>query len=527
MATPEAPDIVADRIAPDMEEEILKAVKFWKHPSLTTIPSKEKMEYLKSRGLSETDIHVVWEKVSEDDTNDMRDFISPPPAQTQAQTPEEEETPHKIALIAVGGMLGLTAAAAVRWLNGGDFALFPPVTSPASDKQQVFHPKEDENDDDEEEVQEPVQDNEHESLLSEQIQELTELVKAQRETQELVLQTVTAQKNKHVTDESMALLKTSQPLLEIEDLLKQLPNDNEIARKALDKLTKYLEDDGAKKKVVISNMSVESQPTTTTCQQTSSTTCLRQVIQQLTLENINVADLQSGCQVLYLYVVHLSSHPKVPRYRKIYTSNGSFQKVEKLNGGVELLLAVGFVESEGCLEWQPDNEQESLTTLQEASAALSILKTSSSGNDKETLCKMALSTLPRSCTPTPMPNDYSLRDMTMTPQSGEIISPPTTKKHPNVNSSLPTPYSSPDTQELLSPGTTILNEISQEDSLLDMPAEDDVDDGTGRLLFQPPPAAAFRPVLPKMQLAMREGKYEDDEETINQLLVASGDEMML
>ena len=30
-----------------------------------------------------------------------------------------------VSLVALGGMVGLTAAAAARWLNGGDFQLLP------------------------------------------------------------------------------------------------------------------------------------------------------------------------------------------------------------------------------------------------------------------------------------------------------------------------------------------------------------------------------------------------------------------
>jgi PUB domain len=57
--------------------------------------------------------------------------------------------------------------------------------------------------------------------------------------------------------------------------------------------------------------------------------------------------LVSGAQLLYLYVVNVASHPRVPRYRKIFCNNESFQQhVADLAGARPLLEAVGFVERE-------------------------------------------------------------------------------------------------------------------------------------------------------------------------------------
>ena len=53
---------------------------------------------------------------------------------------------------------------------------------------------------------------------------------------------------------------------------------------------------------------------------------------------------RAGAQLLYLYCVNVSSHPRVPRYRKIFSSNESYQKnVATLTGAPALLEAVGFV----------------------------------------------------------------------------------------------------------------------------------------------------------------------------------------
>ena len=52
---------------PCRDAEIQKAVKFWNHPSLIAIPTQEKINYLKAKGLSDLDIHQVWEKLVNND----------------------------------------------------------------------------------------------------------------------------------------------------------------------------------------------------------------------------------------------------------------------------------------------------------------------------------------------------------------------------------------------------------------------------------------------------------------------------
>lgn len=107
----------------------------------------------------------------------------------------------------------------------------------------------------------------------------------------------------------------------------------------------------------------------------------------LVLQN-EAAPLRVGAQLLYLYAVNLSMHSSIPRYRKIFTSNESFQKVDALTGGRALLRAVGFIDEDNSLVWQPatggaDDETEALVVLGEVAVALGVLKSSSSPSSKE------------------------------------------------------------------------------------------------------------------------------------------------
>jgi len=106
------------------------------------------------------------------------------------------------------------------------------------------------------------------------------------------------------------------------------------------------------------------------------------------------ATLQSGAPMLRLYTLNLSKNPMVPRYRKIYTTNASFQnKVQKLVGAMDLLQSVGFIENDNILEWKPellsqaeDTDQiESTPTALNASKieyATSMMKAAASGIQK-------------------------------------------------------------------------------------------------------------------------------------------------
>jgi hypothetical protein len=119
------------------------------------------------------------------------------------------------------------------------------------------------------------------------------------------------------------------------------------------------------------------------------------------------------------------------------TSNESFQRVEQLVGGKEVLLAVGFIERHNYLEWEPQNSDEvsddDLTPLKEASAALSILMNQRQGDSSDTVLTSALAVLSgRASSPPPeavMSVDVpDSQFQTPTNAKDFIVSPPTTKK---------------------------------------------------------------------------------------------------
>ena len=93
--------------------------------------------------------------------------------------------------------------------------------------------------------------------------------------------------------------------------------------------------------------------TMTTTDSTESLT-LNQAVEVLASENDPTA-VRIGCQILYLYFVNLSNKPNNTRYRKIYTTNESYQKIVNLKGAMDLLKYVGFQQDEtgSCLEWLP------------------------------------------------------------------------------------------------------------------------------------------------------------------------------
>ena len=182
---------------------------------------------------------------------------------------------------------------------------------------------------------------------------------------------------------------------------------------------------------------------------------LRDCILKIVEKNDTVS-LKSGSQLLYLYLANLSGKPDNRRYRKIYTSNESFQKVEDLNGGKDLLHAVGFVEEgdKGILEWVPtgctDEVISALNLVKEAAAALGILKKPDNVPSPE-LVRSALSKLSSPYSSISVSNQSSLQprelgdnrhhtyydqdDIPQTPSGSSLLSPPMPKKLPFV----PTP----------------------------------------------------------------------------------------
>mmetsp|Transcript_27098 Transcript_27098/g.58788 ORF Transcript_27098/g.58788 Transcript_27098/m.58788 type:complete len:902 (-) Transcript_27098:812-3517(-) len=97
------------------------------------------------------------------------------------------------------------------------------------------------------------------------------------------------------------------------------------------------------------------------------------------VEHKDDAAVKACAQMLYLYVVNLSSNVSSKRYRRVYTTNANFKnKVGAVPGGLDVLESVGFVDKGAFMEWEGDiNESEEsagLALLNEAAAQLSILK---------------------------------------------------------------------------------------------------------------------------------------------------------
>lgn len=456
------------------EAAIDKGVRFWTHPSLLQVSPDEKMQYLRSRGLSEDEIHRVWEKVV-DTTNQQTvasgqqplhqpeqsrsvpatsptPYNSPPPYYEMPQHNYDSESAYDIpVLLTIGGALGLTTAAAVRWLNGGDFCLLPPATRQGDTNEVTRILEQSRN------IETCVEEEEEETAIEDEefmvppvnqdnngMQEAIRILETHCSQQERILQQFSNFATKQVTDQSMNLLRNSgmsreavtKQLTEIKAELTTIAGvisqsettaNGKLWEQRLDEsllqlgeCMKQLQQDttgplSSDALGPIESLVVGKQETSP-----GKALSLREAIRTLAEENES-SQLREGAQLLYLYVINLSSHPHVPRYRKIFTSNESFQKVEQLVGGKELLLALGFVEKPNCLEWEGGESEEEMTYLKEAAAALSILK---SASPSEVLTINALSVL-RPSTPPPQPDSTPLLQ---TPHF--IASPPNTKKHP-------------------------------------------------------------------------------------------------
>jgi hypothetical protein len=516
------------------ESNIAKALRFWKHPSLRDIPMEQKRHYLYEKGVTDAQIHKAWDRILEEKPEDHQDSSnhpqqnhpepsstpqthlppqhlsanrylnqqqqhpSPPIASYPSQDPyhssqysapyppryEEDEGPgpflQGVSLVALGGFVGLTAAAGARWLNGGDFQLLPPPAQPGdhneSMKQQqsqrlVFRgtPEEDRSEMDDAEGDEAEDDNQMDTVeedyitdeedmddghfipeaqekLLHEIQSMSESLKAHVSLQEKILQKLTSQ-GSSITNHSMELLRASSgvsidreddsrrspeilllwaQLLEIKNELRNLQNggssdedssSSQVAallsklEETIDSIQNSLVSHSARAKLLLtpstgttamppppagvsaglsSSAPPVKTPGTLVKEEESSSgkeenvtvaeksLSLRQSVQEMVTQN-DATTLRVGSQLLYLYIINLTGNPSNPRYRKIFTTNESFQKVEAVAGGKELLLAVGFEERKGCLEWlasnpSPEAEGLAMAKLQEAAAALGILK---------------------------------------------------------------------------------------------------------------------------------------------------------
>ena len=408
--------------------------------------------------------------------------------------PPPSPTGQRMALaVTAGSLLGLTAAAAVRWLNGGDFAFFPPATAAASTRstshQQVVERSCTSADETaatvalEQRGHGRFQEQHQQQLLLDAVQaqsekqtlmthRLEDLVKHQQrkdlDVENITKQSIDLLRNQHVQQH------TDEPRRVVVSLLHEIKGELTAIRESLRdemsadsdplllhsriltviaKLDATLNDDdgitlgsteatNTTEKLRIDDTQIGPIRTNTPSHDFSSphkdaidvvaskatatmtlvsSVALKKAVLKLVVENAN-DKLVAGAQLLYLYVLNVFTHPRVPRYRKIYCNNESFQShVAELLGARELLAAVGFVEqaqlnkgNRTCWEWLPTppsiRNDDSLTEvktlpqrlqldgsevtylerLKEAVSALSVLKVASAA-EKEDLTKLALS----------------------------------------------------------------------------------------------------------------------------------------
>lgn len=360
----------------------------------------------------------------------------------------------------------MTAAAAIRWLNGDDFSLLP--------RQETTKTTREENDNDK---------------MKKQVEAVVEQIRLQTQQQEKILQRLSSHFEKQRTNQCVDLLRASQPdddiiwmdkLTSIHDeltALRQSFADNNIQPTpennngdqeddnwntrlsgALENLQNCMTHIATKKKSVaelpessldsrvnsvcesspasVMSMSDEKSIDFNDMRETDRNNLERSI--QTLVERNTPEDLRAGTQLLYLYVSNLSNHPTAPRYRKIFTTNDSFQKVDRLVGGKEFLFSIGFLVTGNCMEWKPrpaDDTDYHRELLNNALSALNVLKTVPRDvQQPELFVERAVSAAlgpssktPSSCPPTPIFMSPSYTEI-QTPEMGLIASPPNTRK---------------------------------------------------------------------------------------------------
>ena len=377
--------------------------------------------------------------------------------------PQESAAARASLLIATGGLIGMTAAAALRWLNGEDFSLFPP-----SPPRQETLPSQ----------KEEQQDNSVD-VLTQQMEVVLQEIRMHNKQHEHMLQRLAnSSVEKQRTNECVDLLRAAKPSDDdnaMMETLTSIRSELSLIRESLAQHTAEVDWDTklsdtldnlqtcmeqmskSKNSGVLPGPSRSSKITgnatpvipfvslkheddndkQSNMQQMDLAASIRILIEQNSPE-----DLRAGAPLLYLYVSNLSNHPTAPRYRKLYTSNDSFQKVERLVGGKELLVALGFVETGGsCLEWKPEaNTEDSMDChielLNGAASALKIVKTVSGSTIEPELVERAVTAaalptqsegITATCPPTPL--QAGILPFAETPEIGLIASPPNPRKH--------------------------------------------------------------------------------------------------
>lgn len=484
------------------EANIRKAIRFWRHPSLTAIPSDQKRQYLNERGVTDDEIHTAWERIAESEipvNSDLKPSsdaggkteqphtaplpadafpnqrapasslppyapnYTPPPPQYYGQHAgqEEEDGPLSLvqgaSLVTLGGMIGLTAAAASRWLNGGDFEVFPGPKFPTdvTDQRSAFLQRLEAEQQEEEDMIDEEEDGFLESSqpddevvvavvqekLLQQVEVIAENLKLSAEAQEKILKRMTSN-GSSITDQSMNLLRSQETksqsdkeysqsdmlklwveLVEIRAELRSFNNMStlrgtsveleEQATRTMGNLEECIEQintrvgvtriketasAGANQALPASASPVHQLSETSGESQAEETV---EVIAHTLVASIGALArrndpnaLRVGSQLLFLYIVNLSGKPDNPRYRKIFTSNESFKNVEILKGAKELLYAVGFEEKGGCLEWLPNTSpDEEALAMEKLKQASAALGILKSGKMSNDLIESALAVL--------------------------------------------------------------------------------------------------------------------------------------
>jgi PUB domain len=480
----------------------------------------------------------------------------PPPPGTLLQQQEQDHSGSLALAVVAGSFIGLTAAAAVRWLNGGDFYLFPPATtntaasssSTTAARRAAHREQQDDRLDSyphqaqssmilsrQEREQDTVllieqslamenlvsrlqsQVDQHEQLLVQFQETMQEQQQPQPQSQsteyEALFETTTTtlpvhEQQQQKLDQSMDLpllrhddSNTRTVLREIRAALMGLQSPDDHGefftvrlQHTLDKLDTTL--DGMMKiqqstiscrtnqptAVVSSSSSTSSMAPVR--QQTSyhqsdnpindsssrgnddaDTTSLANALSQLVLDNPDAAQRQAAAQMLYLYVVNLSSHPKVPRYRKICITNETYRhNVQPVQGADALLRAVGFRQRGNAWEWEPPDEGVSVDRLRQAAAALSILKVEPRTSlllSPEALLRQVLETVGLQQQPQPHQQQpaqqYAAASDATTPPRGNHYYYNSNNNNNNINSDAagtPDAYTTPVHADILSPPAT-------------------------------------------------------------------------
>jgi hypothetical protein len=332
---------------------------------------------------------------------------------------------HTSLLLATGGFLGMTAAAAIRWLNGEDFSLLPPKQDPPPSV----------------DVEELRQ-----QQVDKIVQRLTNVLEKQHEKQRTndcvnLLRTKSSSSEDVVVPRLMQiqseLTALRQTLQENEPWEQQLSDTLNNLHDCVEHLRGNTVDDGsnhrtnAMTRVELPKSSL-NHPNENN--KDPSPTSLTESVRTL-MEQNHPEDLRAGVPLLFLYISNLLHHPTAPRYQKIFMSNDSFQKVDQLVGGKEFLLVLGFVEQGTYLEWQQDVKDHG-EVLQCATSALKVLKAVPSVMEPEFVERVVAAARGTSCPPTPTIHTSHLEEI-KTPEIGLIASPPNTRKQHFENPAFP------------------------------------------------------------------------------------------